>query len=198
MVYLDNSATTRPSQAVRDAMVHSMEEVYFNPSALYGPAMQAEKELTAARKALADQLGVPAKNVIFTSGGTESDNLAILGHLQTLRGKGEVFYTAAEHAAVKNACREAEARFGCKAVEIPLTREGSVDLEALEGMLSENTAMICVMQVCNETGVIMPIAEIAALRDRLAPKAVLHVDGVQGFIRLPFSLKEAGRRSPML
>ena len=70
MVYLDNSATTRPSQAVRDAMVHSMEEVYFNPSALYGPAMQAEKELTAARKALADQLGVPAKNVIFTSGGT--------------------------------------------------------------------------------------------------------------------------------
>ena len=63
MVYLDNSATTRPSQAVRDAMVHSMEEVYFNPSALYGPAMQAEKELTAARKALADQLGVPAKNV---------------------------------------------------------------------------------------------------------------------------------------
>lgn len=69
---------------------------------------------------------------------------------------------------MKNACREAEARFGCKAVEIPLTREGSVDLEALEGMLSENTAMICVMQVCNETGVIMPIAEIAALRDRLA------------------------------
>lgn len=195
MVYLDNSATTRPSQAVRDAMVHSMEEVYFNPSALYGPAMQAEKELTAARKALADQLGVPAKNVIFTSGGTESDNLAILGHLQTLRGKGEVLYTAAEHAAVKNACREAEARFGCKAVEIPLTREGSVDLEALEGMLSENTAMICVMQVCNETGVIMPIAEIAALRDRLAPKAVLHVDGVQGFMRLPFSLKKLGVQS---
>ena len=60
MVYLDNSATTRPSQAVRDAMVHSIEEVYFNPSALYGPAMQVEKELTAARKALADQLGVPA------------------------------------------------------------------------------------------------------------------------------------------
>ena len=105
MVYLDNSATTRPSRAVRDAMAHSMEEVYFNPSALYGPAMQAEKELTVARKALADRLGVPAKNVIFTSGGTESDNLAILGHLQTLRGKGEVLYTAAEHAAVKNACR---------------------------------------------------------------------------------------------
>ena len=81
-------------------MAHSMEEVYFNPSALYGPAMQAEKELNAARKALADRLGVPAKNVIFTSGGTESDNLAILGHLQTLRGKGEVLYTAAEHAAV--------------------------------------------------------------------------------------------------
>ena len=86
MVYLDNSATTRPSQAVRDAMVHSMEEVYFNPSALYGPAMQAEKELTAARKALADQLGVPAKCDLHLRG-TESDNLAILGRLQTLRGR---------------------------------------------------------------------------------------------------------------
>lgn len=61
MVYLDNSATTRPSRAVRDAMAHSMEEVYFNPSALYGPAMQAEKELTVARKALADRLGVPGE-----------------------------------------------------------------------------------------------------------------------------------------
>ena len=187
MVYLDNSATTRPSRAVRDAMAHSMEEVYFNPSALYGPAMQAEKELTAARKALADQLGVPAKNVIFTSGGTESDNLAILGHLQTLRGKGEVLYTAAEHAAVKNACREAEARFGCKAVEIPLTREGSVDLEALEGMLSENTAMICVMQVCNETGVIMPIAEIGKVcRER---GVLFHTDAVQAVGHVPIDVK---------
>ena len=143
--------------------------------------------MTAARKALADQLGVPAKNVIFTSGGTESDNLAILGHLQTLRGKGEVLYTAAEHAAVKNACREAEARFGCKAVEIPLTREGSVDLEALEGMLSENTAMICVMQVCNETGVIMPIAEIGKVcRER---GVLFHTDAVQAVGHVPIDVK---------
>lgn len=88
MVYLDNSATTRPSRAVRDAMAHSMEEVYFNPSALYGPAMQAEKELTFARKALADRLGVPAKNVIFTSGGTESRQSGHSGPSANPAGQG--------------------------------------------------------------------------------------------------------------
>lgn len=192
---MDNSATTRPCPEAVQATARAMEEGFYNPSALYAPAMSAEKELNAARKLLAEKLDVPEKNVLFTSGGTESDNLAILGYAQTLRGQGEILYTAAEHAAVKNACREAEARFGCKAREIPLTREGTVDLKALEGMLSENTAMLCVMQVCNETGVAFPIEEIAALRDRLAPRAALHVDGVQGFLRLPFSLKKTGAQS---
>ena len=102
MVYLDNSATTRPSQAVRDAMVHSMEEVYFNPSALYGPAMHAEKEFTAARKAPAHQLGVPAKNVIFTSGATESCNWMV----KCLRLETDAInYNGTVHHAVSEASR---------------------------------------------------------------------------------------------
>ncbi|MBE5801861.1 MAG: cysteine desulfurase [Clostridiales bacterium] len=188
-VYLDNSATTRPCDAAVEAMVHSMREDYYNPSALYAPAMRAEQALKQSAQAIAAALDTDPRHVLFTSGGTESDNLAILGYMQLSRDGGEILYSAAEHAAVRMACQEAAARYGCTAREIPLTGDGLVDLEALEGMLSEQTRMICVMQVCNETGVIMPIAEICELRKRLAPKAVIHVDGVQGFLREPFSMR---------
>ena len=189
-VYLDNSATTRPFDEVVAAMTRCMTENYYNPSALYAPAMHAERELTEARQAIAATLQANEKNVIFTSGGTESDNLAIWGCLQGQRKPGEVLYTAAEHAAVKNGCKEAETRFGSTAREIPLLSNGSIDLDAFAGMLSENTQLICVMHVCNETGVIMPIEEICALRDKLAPQAAIHVDGVQGYLRVPFSFKK--------
>lgn len=194
-VYLDNSATTRTAEKAIDAMTRSMREGFYNPSALYGPAMQSEKELKEARETLAKAVDANPKNVLFTSGGTESDNLAIFGCAQASRGKGQILYSAAEHSAVKKACQEAESRYGCKAVEIPLTREGLVDMVALEGLLGPETLMICVMQVCNETGVIMPLDEICALRDRLAPQAAIHVDGVQGFLRVPFSLKRSGVQS---
>ena len=189
-VYLDNSATTRPFEAVVEAMNKSMLEGFYNPSALYAPAMYAERAMADSRKTIAATLKANEKNVIFTSGGTESDNLAIWGHLQMQRTPGEVLYTAAEHAAVKNACIEAEKRFGVKAREIPLLSSGSIDLADLEEMLNENTQLICVMQVCNETGVIMPIKEVCALRDKLAPKAAIHVDGVQGYLRIPFSFQQ--------
>ena len=189
-VYLDNSATTRPFETVVAAMSESMLDGFYNPSALYAPAMFAERGMTDARKLIASTLKANEKNVIFTSGGTESDNLAIWGYLQTQRTPGEVLYTAAEHAAVKNACLEAESRFQVKAREIPLLENGSVDLGALEEMLNENTQLICVMHVCNETGVIMPLKEICALRDKLAPKAAIHVDGVQGYLRVPFSFQQ--------
>lgn len=194
-VYLDNSATTRTADRVIEVMANSMREGFYNPSALYGPSMQVEKELKEAREAIAKALDANPKNVLFTSGGTESDNLAILGYAQSCRGKGEILYSAAEHAAVKKTCQEAESRYGCKAREIPLTPEGLVDIAALEEMLGENTLLICVMQVCNETGVIMPLEEICSLRDRLAPQAAIHVDGVQGFLRVPFSLKKSGVQS---
>lgn len=188
-IYLDNSATTRPCAQAVEAMNRSMVEMYFNPSALYGPAMHAEQELLGARQAIAKTLDASEKNVIFTSGGTESDNLAIWGCLQGQRGPGEVLYTAAEHAAVQNACLEAEGRFGVTARAIPLTAEGSVELDALGSMLGPDTRLICVMQVCNETGVIMPLDAVCRLRDALAPKAAIHVDGVQGYLRTPFSFK---------
>ncbi|NCB06089.1 MAG: aminotransferase class V-fold PLP-dependent enzyme, partial [Clostridia bacterium] len=187
-VYLDNSATTRPCQQCIEAMSSCMREQYFNPSALYAPSVAMEKELLAARRTIADRLQMGEHGVIFTSGGTESNKMAILGHMLGQRKDGTILYTAAEHPSVKNACTETALLLQHTAQEIPLTTRGSVDLEALEKMLNPSVRLICVMQVCNETGVVMPLPEIVQLRDRLAPAAAIHVDGVQGFLRVPLSM----------
>ena len=100
MIYLDNSATTRPFDEVIDAMAACMRERYFNASAAYRPAMEAEKEVDACRRALAAELGAQPGGVIFTSGGTEADNLAILGTAMTLRGEANFAISAIEHPAV--------------------------------------------------------------------------------------------------
>ena len=110
-VYLDNSATTKPCKASMLAIDCAMQDAYFNPSALYKRAVQAERAIQQARETVAAPLGLTQKNVIFTSGGTESDNLAIIGYLHTLRESGTVLYSAAEHPAVKNACKEAYSPF---------------------------------------------------------------------------------------
>ena len=194
-IYLDNSATTKPCKQTVAAMVKAMEERYYNPSALYAPAMYAEQELTQARRVLAKSVDADEKAVVFTSGGTESNHLAIVGYMAKQRGSGVILYSAAEHPAVKNACIEAAALYGHTAKEIPLNHAGTVELSALEGMLDESVRLICVMQVCNETGVVMPLTQIATLRNALSPKAAIHVDGVQGYLRLPFSLKTAAIQS---
>ncbi len=192
--YLDNSATTRPSDAVIQAVVNAMRDGYFNPSSPYGPALAAEKRMGDCRALLASHVHARAEEVLFTAGGTEADNLAILGYLSTVRKPGKVLYTAVEHPAVKQSCLAAE-RMGHTALSIPVGKDGTADLEAMAAMLDESVLMLCVMQVNNETGAIQPVGEIAALRDRLCPKAALHVDGVQGFLRVPFSMRDLNVQS---
>lgn len=185
-IYLDNSATTRPSDAVISAMTQCMQEGYFNPSALYAPALQTEKMMRECRALLISSLHAPQNaRVIFTAGGTEADNLAILGHLSTLHGGGRILYGAGEHAAVREACLNAR---GFEAVAMPYDREGRIDLSALREMMTPDTRLICCMQVNNETGAIQPLKEIDALRRELAPSALFHVDGVQGYLRIPFDM----------
>lgn len=193
-IYLDNSATTKPCAEAVDAMASSMRIGYYNPSALYKGAVEAERALSAARAAVAAPLGMRQENVVFTSGGTESNNLGILGHLKTLKGGGTVLYSAAEHAAVRNACAEAET-LGFAVKRIPLNCRGSLDMVKLEGMMDENVRLIAVMQVCNETGAVMPLEQLVSLRDRLAPKAAIHVDGVQGYLRLPVGMRKLNIQS---
>jgi cysteine desulfurase len=186
--YLDNSATTKPSQPVIEAVTAAMRDGYFNPSSPYGPALAAEKRMDDCRALLLKHVQAGAGEVIFTAGGTEADNLAILGYLSAAKKPGKVLYTAVEHPAVKQSCLAAE-RMGHTAVSMPVQKDSTVDLTALAELLDESVHLICVMQVNNETGAIQPIREIASLRDRLCPKAAIHVDGVQGFMRVPFSMQ---------
>lgn len=186
MVYLDNSATTRVCQAAADQMIQCMREDYFNPSALYAPSLRVEKEMKRCRKVILDALHAGDSRVIFTSGGTEADNLAILGGLASCREGGRILFSAGEHPAVREACLAVK---GLDAQEIPYDYDGRVRLDALEEMLSDDVRMICVMQVNNETGAVQPIQEISRLRDQKCPNALLHVDGVQGFLRVPFDMR---------
>ncbi len=185
-IYLDNSATTKPSAAVIAAMTDALENGWYNPSALYRPAMDAEKAVENAREICLKAAGAANQRMVFTSGGTEADNIAILGHLRTKHKPGRVLMLSVEHPAVLNCAQEAD-RMGHKVVPIPVDSRGVVDLPALEGLLGEDVHLITLMQVNNEVGAVQPIAEVAALRDRLAPNAAIHVDGVQGFLRVPLN-----------
>ena len=157
-VYLDNSATTRPSDAVVTAMSAAMTANWHNPSALYKPAMQTEKLISAARKTCLEAAGASGHRLIFTSGGTEADNIAIFGHLRRMKKPGKVLILNVEHPAVL-ACEEEIRRMGHQVCLLPVCKDGVLDLAALESQLDENVHLICVMQVNNESGAIQPLSE---------------------------------------
>lgn len=191
MIYLDNSATTRPFDEVIDKMSACMREEYFNPSAVYAPAMLAGRILTETREAIASQLGGRVK-VVFTSGGTEADNLALLGTARALRGrKGHFITTKVEHPAILETAAELE-RLGHSVTYIGVDEEGTVDVDALVDAVREDTALVSVMQVNNEVGVVMPIDEISRRVKEKNPRTLIHVDGVQGFMRVPMHMNRMG------
>lgn len=191
MIYLDNSATTRPFDEVIDKMSACMREEYFNPSAVYAPAMLAGRILTETREAIASQLGGRVK-VVFTSGGTEADNLALLGTARALRGrKGHFITTKVEHPAVLETAAELE-RLGHSVTYIGVDEEGTVDVDALVDAVREDTALVSVMQVNNEVGAVMPIEEISRCVKEKNPRTLIHVDGVQGFMRVPMHMNRMG------
>ena len=191
MIYLDNSATTRPFDEVIDKMSACMREEYFNPSAVYAPAMLAGRILTETREAIASQLGGRVK-VVFTSGGTEADNLALLGTARALRGrKGHFITTKVEHPAILETAAELE-RLGHSVTYIGVDEEGTVDVDALVDAAREDTALVSVMQVNNEVGAVMPIEEISRRVKEKNPRTLIHVDGVQGFMRVPMHMNRMG------
>ena len=191
MIYLDNSATTRPFDEVIDCMAACMREEYFNPSSLYAPAMKAQKIMTQAREEIARALGTDVR-VIFTSGGTEADNIALLGAARNLRGrKGHFITTKVEHPAILETAAELE-RLGHEVSYIGVDANGVVDVDALVDAVREDTVLVSVMQVNNEVGAIMPLEEISRRVKEKNPAVLLHSDGVQGFLRVPLNMKKAG------
>ena len=187
MIYLDNSATTRPFDGVIDAMDRCMREAYFNASAAYRPAVDVDREIRACRRLIASQLGAQEDEVYFTSGGTESDNLAILGVAATLRRPANFVCSVIEHPAVLETIRRVEA-MGHEVRYMPIDRRGVVDLAACEALLDEHTALVSCMQVSNETGAIQPIEQLACMARAKNRDVRVHVDGVQGFMRVPMHM----------
>lgn len=184
LIYLDNAATTRPFPKVVEAMMTSLKDGYYNPSSLYSPGYQAKKAMDACRETIKSLLS--AEEVVFTSGGTEANNLAILGLMQSATKRGRVLYSAVEHSAVAAACQSLKEKN--EVLTLPVDSMGMVDLNLTRQLMTEDTALICVMQVNNEVGSVQPLDEIIRLRDTLCPKAKIHVDGVQGFLKLPINL----------
>lgn len=184
MIYLDNSATTRTLPEAAQAAQAAMEECYFNPSSAYGPAVEAERRINAARERLGKVMGVSAKEVIYTSGATEANNMAIFGLLQGRRAQGKCITTMVEHPSVYEPFQLLLQR-GVEAAFLGVTPEGCVDVNALEQALSPETTLVSIMHVNNEVGAVNDINAIHALVKRAAPQALLHVDGVQAFCKLP-------------
>ena len=192
MIYLDNSATTRPCQAAVEAMTQALTENWGNPSALYGFGFDAAKALRTGRSQVAAAMGAEADRVFFTSGGTEADNWAILGSIKRLGKRGRhIVTTAIEHHAVLHTMKELEAQ-GYEVTYLQPDGEGRISLEDLKAALRPDTILVSVMMVNNEVGSVMPIAQMAKLTHKLCPNAYFHTDAVQGFLKVPFSAKTLG------
>lgn len=179
--YLDNSATTRCSEAVKDKMVRVLMEDYGNPSSLHLKGVKAEEYIREAREKIAKTLKVSEKEIVFTSGGTESNNLAIIGAaLANQRAGKHLVTTAIEHASVASPMNFLEEQ-GFEVTFLSVDENGLISLEELESVVREDTILVSLMQVNNEMGAVEPIAEAGEIIKRRNPKTLFHVDAIQSY-----------------
>ncbi len=192
MIYLDNSATTKPCPQAVEAMMQAMTTDWGNPSGLYGFGIEASKKLRIARTQTAGALGAQPDRVFFTSGGTEADNWALFSTAKRFgKKKKHIITTAIEHHAILHPMKELESQ-GFEVTYLPPDELGRITLEALKAALRPDTILVSIMMVNNETGAVMPIAQMAKLVHKLCPDAVFHTDAVQGFLKVPFQAKTLG------
>ena len=191
MIYLDNAATTKPSQKAAEAMLMSVEE-FGNPSSLHGAGLRAEKLINGAKDNFAKALGVDKKNIYFTSGGTEANNLAILGTADVMKRRGNrVITSKIEHPSVIEAFKRLE-KDGFDVVYVGVNRDGAVNLDEFSEALTDDTVLVSIMHTNNETGVIQPVSDISRLAREKAKNCVIHCDCVQAFGKLPIKPEQLG------
>ena len=179
--YFDNSATTPVYPEVRDLMVKIMEEDYGNPSSLHMKGVTAVRYIKDARESLAGEMKVMPKEIVFTSGGTESNNMALIGGaLANRRAGNKIITTSVEHASVGNPM-EFLAGMGFDVVRIGVDSSGQIDMDQLMSEVDDDTIIVSVMYVNNEIGTVMPIADIARLIKEKNPNVLFHVDAIQAF-----------------
>ena len=191
-VYLDNSATTKPYDEAVSVMCDVMASNYGNPSSLHSLGKRAEDLLNRSRSVLARSIGAQTDEFYFTSGGTESNNIAIMGYAMANRREGgRIITQRTEHAAVLEPFKYLEAQ-GFDVVYIGVTPEGLPDLDELRCAINQSTILASFMYVNNENGAIFPVDEIVAMLD--GSKCALHVDAVQAYGKLPINVQKLGCR----
>ena len=192
MIYLDNSATTKPCPEAVEAVTKALTETWGNPSALYNFGIDTARLLRTARQQVAAAMGAEPDRVFYTSGGTEADNWAIFSTARRYGKKNKhIITTAIEHHAILNCMKELEAQ-GFEVSYLQPDNLGRITLDTLKAALRKDTFLVSVMMVNNEVGSVMPIEKMAKLTHKLCPDAIFHTDAVQGFLKVPFSAKQLG------
>lgn len=189
MIYLDHSATTKPYEEAIQSYITVSQKYFANPSSIHKLGGESEKLLYHSRKAIADMLFVKPQEILFTSGGTEGNNLAIKGAAlrNSKRGK-HVITTSVEHASVMKTFQQLE-EMGFSVTYLPVNEEGRICVQKLKDAIREDTILVSIMHVNNEVGTIQPIKEIGKLLKNYS-KIIFHVDDVQGFAKVPLSINE--------
>lgn len=181
-VYLDNSATTKCYESVREIVGTVMCEDYGNPSSMHKKGVDAEKYIKESKETFAKLLKVQEKEIFYTSGGTESDNLAVIGCARANHRAGKHLITSTiEHPAILNTMRYLEEEEGFRVTYLPVDKDGRVRLDILKKELCEDTILVSIMYVNNEVGSVQPIEEAAKIVKEYNPSILFHVDAVQGF-----------------
>lgn len=190
--YLDNSATTRCMESVTEIMMKVMREDYGNPSSLHTKGVEAETYVKAAKEFFARNLKVNEKEIYFTSGGTESNNLALIGTAMANQRAGNHLITSSiEHASVANPMKYLEEQ-GFRVTYLPVDRDGRVSLEALREAVCEETILVSIMYVNNEIGAVEPIEEIGRIIREQNPRTLFHVDAIQAYGKYRICPKKQG------
>lgn len=188
--YFDNSATTKVTDSVKDIVIKTMVEDYGNPSSMHMVGVEAEKYIKTAKENIAKILKVDEKEIYFTSGGTEGNNLATVGVAEANNHSGnKIITTEIEHSSVASPMKYLE-KEGYNVVYLPVDHFGVVDMEALKEEMSEDTILVSVMYVNNEVGAIQPIGEIGKFIKTINPKVVFHVDAIQAFGKMEIKPKK--------
>lgn len=191
-VYLDNSATTKCLESVKEIMVRTMEEDFGNPSSMHVKGVQAEGYIKHARKIIAGSLKVQPKEIFFTSGGTESNNWAVIGCAMANQRRGRhLITTRIEHPSVKNPMKYLE-KMGFEVSYLGVDEYGIINMEQLEKEIREDTILISIIHVNNEIGAVQPLEKIAKLIKQKNPSAYLHIDSIQGFGKFRIYPKQTG------
>jgi cysteine desulfurase len=184
MIYLDNSATTKPFGEAADAVDRALREDFFNPAAAYSPAVQLHARIEKGRAQMLRTLKADAGKLVFTSGGTEANNLAVFGALSALRGRGRhVITTTVEHASVAGVFHTLEEN-GYEVTWLPVDAHGALRPDTLKNALRADTCLVSFMHVNNEVGAINDILALSELTKKHCPRALVHCDGVQAYGRL--------------